>query len=64
MGIQVCLNARCARQESDDNRSTCKDCGGTLWHPQNVGGKPRNTDLDEAIRLIRSGKTPWERQDD
>jgi hypothetical protein len=56
--IQVCL--KCARQESDRHRSTCQ-CGGTLWHPQNVGGKPGNTDLDEAIRLIRAGKTPWQK---
>jgi hypothetical protein len=52
---------KCARQESDRSRSECKDCGGTLWFPQNVGGRPGNTDLDEAIRLIRQGKTPWQR---
>lgn len=54
---QVCL--KCARQEYDASRSECRDCGGTLWYPQNVGGQPGNTDMDEAIRLIRAGKTPW-----
>ena len=55
--VQVCL--KCARQESDRSRSECKSCGGTLWFPQNVAGKLGNVDLDEAIRLIRQGKTPW-----
>jgi hypothetical protein len=42
------------------NRTTCKDCGGTLWGPvQGVGGKPGNTSVDEASKLIRAGKKPW-----
>lgn len=57
MSDQVCL--KCARQEYDSSRSTCRDCGGTLWHPQTVGGKAGNTDMDEAIRLIRAGEKPW-----
>ncbi len=58
MADQICL--KCARQEHDDSKSTCR-CGGTLWHPQNVGGKPGNTDIDEAARLIQSGNKPWEK---
>lgn len=57
MADQICL--KCARQEYDQSKSTCS-CGGTLWHPQNVGGKSGNTDIDEAARLIRAGKKPWE----
>lgn len=56
--VQVCL--KCARQEWDQSRDTCRDCGGTLWLPQNVAGKPGNTDLDEATRLIRQGRKPWQ----
>lgn len=58
MAIQLCL--RCAREEYQKDKDTCP-CGGTLWYPQNVGGKAGNTDVDEAIRLIRQGKTPWQR---
>jgi len=57
MADQICL--KCARQEYDQSKSTCH-CGGTLWHPQNVGGKPGNTDIYEAARLIQAGKKPWE----
>ena len=56
--MQICL--KCARQEYRMEKGTCY-CGGTLWVPQNVGGKLGNTDLDEAIRLIRQGKKPWEK---
>ena len=56
--MQLCL--KCARQEHDMNRTTCKDCGGTLWGPvQGVGGRVGNDSVDEAIRLIRSGRKPW-----
>jgi RNase P subunit RPR2 len=41
------------------NRTTCKDCGGTLWPVQNVGGKFNNNNVDEAIQLIKAGKHPW-----
>ena len=37
-------------------------CGGTLWLIQNVGGKPGNTDVNEAARLIKAGKKPWQRE--
>lgn len=55
--MQLCL--KCARQERDMNRTTCKDCGGTLWPVQNVGGKFNNNNVDEAIQLIKAGKHPW-----
>jgi hypothetical protein len=57
--VQICLN--CARQEYQMGKAQC-DCGGTLWIPRNVGGKQGNTDLDEATRLIRKGKKPWEKE--
>jgi len=56
--IQICL--KCARQEYDTKLTTCKSCGGTLWFPQNVGGKLGNNNIDEAARIIKSGKKPWE----
>jgi len=55
---QLCL--KCGRGESRD-RTTCSICGGTLWVPQNVGGKPGNTSFDEARRLIKAEKKPWEK---
>lgn len=55
--MQVCL--KCAREESREDRTVCH-CGGTLWTPQHVGGRFGSTDMDEAIRLIRAGKKPWE----
>lgn len=57
--MQICL--KCARQEYDTTRTSCRDCGGTLWFPKHVGGKVGNTDVDEACRLIRAGKKPWEK---
>lgn len=60
MPIQICL--KCARQEHRD-RLHC-ECGGTLWYPQNVGGKAGNNGdkaLDEAARLIKAGKKPWQK---
>lgn len=54
---QICL--KCGRGEHNSSKSTCKDCGGTLWHPQNVGGKLGNTNIDEARKLIKAGKKPW-----
>jgi hypothetical protein len=59
MADQICL--KCGRGEYDSKKTTCRDCGGTLWFPQNVGGKPGNTSVDEARRLIKSGKKPWEK---
>jgi len=35
------------------------NCGGTLWPVQNVGGKIGNNNIDEAIRLVKAGKSPW-----
>lgn len=57
--MQICL--KCARQEHCMYKTEC-DCGGTLWTPQNVGGKTGNTDIDEAARLIRAGKKPWNKE--
>lgn len=61
MPDQVCLNPKCARQEHDSKRDTCRDCGGTLWFPKNVGGVVGNTNIYEAIKLIRAGKHPWDK---
>jgi uncharacterized membrane protein YvbJ len=58
MADQICL--KCGRAEYDSSRSECRDCGGTLWFPQNVGGKINNTDIEEARRLIKKGQKPWE----
>lgn len=58
--IQLCL--KCARQEYRTHLAECCICGGTLWFPQHVGGKHGNTDIDEAIRLIKKGKKPWEKE--
>ena len=58
MPEQICL--KCGRGEYDSKNTSCKDCGGTLWFPQNVGGKPGNTSIDEARKLIKLGKKPWE----
>lgn len=55
--MQLCL--KCARQEHDMNRTTCKDCSGTLWPVQNVGGKIGNNNVDEAIKLTKANKHPW-----
>jgi len=55
--MQICL--QCARQEYDTSKSTCRDCGGILWTPKNVGGKAGNTNIDEAAHLIKAGKKPW-----
>lgn len=37
-------------------------CGGRLWYPRSVGGKPGNQNIEEAARLIREGKEPWKPQ--
>jgi hydrogenase maturation factor HypF (carbamoyltransferase family) len=57
--MQICL--KCARQEYRTHLVECCICGGALWFPQNVGGKPGNTNIDEAIKLIQKGKRPWEK---
>jgi len=57
MSEQICLI--CGRGEYDSKKTTCP-CGGTLWFPQNVGGKYGNTDIDEARKLIAKKKKPWE----
>lgn len=57
--MQICL--KCAREEYRMEKSQC-DCGGTLWIPRHVGGKQGNTDMDEAARLIRNGRKPWEKE--
>lgn len=54
---KVCL--RCGRKEHEAGYTRCMDCGGILWTPENVGGKPGNRNMDEASRLIRAGRTPW-----
>ena len=56
--MQICL--KCGREESDHNRTTCRNCNGTLWVLQNVGGKVGNTSTTEAYNLIKQGKKPWE----
>lgn len=60
MTEQICL--KCGRSEHDSNLSECKDCSGTLWFPQNVGGKINNTNIEEASRLIKKGQKPWEQE--
>lgn len=57
--MQICL--KCGRQEYRMEKTEC-DCGGTLWIPKNVGGKPGNTDINEAGRLILAGKKPWDKE--
>ena len=57
MAEQICL--KCGRGESNSSKTTCKDCSGTLWFPQNVAGKFGNTNVDEARKLIKAGKKPW-----
>jgi hypothetical protein len=39
----------------------CPIWQGLLWLPRNVGGVCGNTNLDEAIRLIRAGRKSWAR---
>ena len=58
MSDLICL--KCGRGEYDTKKTTCQICGGTLWFVQNVGGKAGNTDTDEARRLIKQGKKPWQ----
>jgi hypothetical protein len=55
--MEVCL--ACARLEWNDQRPDCPDCGGRLWHPQDVAGIADCTDAELAADLVRRGHKPW-----
>lgn len=56
--MEVCL--ACAHEEWNDALTACPDCGGRLWHPENVAGIPGHDDSRMAAQLIRRGLKPWQ----